>query len=616
MIFLGRLQISKTKGVAVVFVLALQFLAVQVSAEPEGLWKLQYNLLAAYDAGEYERAIDESSKMVRLAEQKGKIEWTATGWYYKGLFYSILGEDEKAIEHLLKVLSLKDELRNDSVVLMACDNLGKLYKSRSQFQLAASYMYQALETDVGKKSHPLKSFVFNSLGNLQRELGALETSLDYHRRALAIRSQFKDTMKLGESYNNIGKTFLKLHHTDSALYYLLQAQVIFCQPEEKEKLAYVHQNLGDVYAYLGRAETALRMWKMALSVQSTEQKAYLYAKLSRLYFEENQVLNGSGYIDSLNEVMEFWDTPPLYLEADVHFLLRKQAESQGDYKMALIEMDRSQSITQSIFQDQSARSISEWETKLKTSEISSAFALNKSKLEASQLKYQLIRQQFIALAVFLLLILSFAIWAYLWGRREKKFKKQKESLFKELNHRVTNNLTSLSGLFRLQLMQVTDLTTKAALLDGNTRLDALNLVHSQLQPDQPKTLGLTMDAYLEPLIRNVVQVHDVVDDFELHLHLKPSFMPADQAVLVGLITNEVLTNACKYAKAAENATITVQWSHGRLYIADNGPGLPNDVDHQNSDSTGMMLIRELSDQLKANYSFSYQNGLAFELLYK
>jgi PAS domain S-box-containing protein len=181
---------------------------------------------------------------------------------------------------------------------------------------------------------------------------------------------------------------------------------------------------------------------------------------------------------------------------------------------------------------------------------------------------------------------------------------EKEVLLKEIHHRVKNNLQVIASLINLQSRRVTDPVARALFEDTRSRVHAIALLHERLY--STKDLArIDVADYLGGLVQQLARANkedgrtiDVrVDAVNIHYDI-------DTAVPVGLIVNELVTNAFKHAfpsgqRARGSIRVEVRNELGRntIVVQDDGVGFPEALDLKQTSSLGMLLITSLSRQL-------------------
>lgn len=231
-------------------------------------------------------------------------------------------------------------------------------------------------------------------------------------------------------------------------------------------------------------------------------------------------------------------------------------------------------------------------------------------------------------------LLFFGIFAYIVYRRIthdnkiitrqkillEKSLQEKETLLKEIHHRVKNNLQIISGLLEKQAGKTTDKMTRKLMKEGQNRIFSMALVHHNLY--QSKDLNaIEIKSYLQMLTQHIRQSHHTDDvQVELLSDVDETTVNIDIAVPLGLMLNELITNAFKYAfKGRKEGTIKIvfrqQEARYIIRVEDNGCGLPEGWDQKNATTLGMNLVRGLTRQLDGQLNVeSGNNGTVFEVL--
>jgi PAS domain S-box-containing protein len=182
--------------------------------------------------------------------------------------------------------------------------------------------------------------------------------------------------------------------------------------------------------------------------------------------------------------------------------------------------------------------------------------------------------------------------------------REKEVLLEEIHHRVKNNLQTISSLLGLQARSAGDPAMRKQFQENQRRIQSMALLHEELyQSDNASRINLA--DYVRRLAKRLVHSCDVAGQIGLDLKLDSVHLPMDIAMPCGLIVNELLSNAFKHAFPAERkGLVRVELRRepgGRVYlrVADNGVGLPDDLDWATTLSIGLRLVRSLARQLNA-----------------
>ena len=197
---------------------------------------------------------------------------------------------------------------------------------------------------------------------------------------------------------------------------------------------------------------------------------------------------------------------------------------------------------------------------------------------------------------------------------------EKEVLLKEVHHRVKNNLQMIQSLLNLQAAEIGDPLFKEALTDSNNRIRSMALIHETLY--RSDDIGrLNLGHYIKQLVRDLHKVFLCNETIE-----KPRFqieeieLNMDMYIACGLVINELVTNAFKYAfNGLKKGVVEIRLqktedNHVELVVRDNGVGLPNEIDIGQCTSLGLKIVSMLvEDQLQGTIHFHRGSGTAFNI---
>jgi two-component sensor histidine kinase len=181
---------------------------------------------------------------------------------------------------------------------------------------------------------------------------------------------------------------------------------------------------------------------------------------------------------------------------------------------------------------------------------------------------------------------------------------EKETLLKEIHHRVKNNLQVVISLLRLQGHTLSDAQAGAALRESQQRIMTMALVHELLYRAGDLAY-IDAAAYLRELSDQLLRIYGTdTRRIRVTVVVSQAALSLDHAVPCGLIVNELLSNSLKYA--FPNGTCgqvgvsldALEFDRCCLTVWDSGVGLPDDVDHALGSSLGMRLVQNLTRQLR------------------
>jgi PAS domain S-box-containing protein len=190
---------------------------------------------------------------------------------------------------------------------------------------------------------------------------------------------------------------------------------------------------------------------------------------------------------------------------------------------------------------------------------------------------------------------------------------QKELLLTEIHHRVKNNLAIISSLLQLQQLYTQDEQIKTMLMESQGRLRSMSLVHEILYRNGDFS-KVSFSKYLSEIGEYVQATFAKPEqDIMFEISTDNCELEITKAIPCGLIVNELITNAFKYAFNGRNGGIIVismkeQGDYYVLEICDDGPGLPSGINWSESKTMGFTLVRTLSTQLKGALTVENKNG--------
>ncbi len=486
----------------------------------------------------------------------------------------------------------------------------------------------------------------------KRDLGYTEnisfydiySSLGMHRKAMRDYIEERkrlvddtDLYQLAEYDNDVG-TFLLLDNSPAAaLSYFKKAQgyiTIFLNDFNKAKTeneleraellrGIVDGNIGRSHVLLTQYREALPFLENSISIIG-EHKQELY----RHYITENTLALAEAHLElgNLKKALEYLqqtaDAQRVGLAMRRNRLLALYYDTIENYQEEVRYLRRNVRLQDSIDRVESSIGKQQLVAIVANEELENLkntsntqkeqMERDRAELQAQDMRINLV---FISL-VFTLLGFAGLVYAYLKNIKnqrllaEQKFiiEKsliEKDSLLKEIHHRVKNNLQMVSSLLSLQTKNTRSKAVIDALEEGKSRVKAMALIHQKLYQNDDLSV-IEMQGYIESLINSVQSVfkkggHNI----NITIDAEGVELDIDRAIPFGLILNELVSNSFKYAFPDPE-------QEGRIYIhirtngeggffeySDNGVGMPDDSDQREDNSMGLRLIRRLVNQLQS-----------------
>jgi two-component sensor histidine kinase len=325
----------------------------------------------------------------------------------------------------------------------------------------------------------------------------------------------------------------------------------------------------------------------------------------------------------------------------VHLFHFQIDSANGNFFSSIRHYQQYKRLNDSIFNLDKNKQLQELEVKYETQQrkIDIASLENTAKMQRADLKRINIQRNLTLIGIVLVLIIAgFAYTAFRQKRRSNlllqahqreidgkndslqqlNYKQQlllieKEWLLKEIHHRVKNNLQTTISLLNMQSAYLSNDEALTAIRNSQRRMQAMSLIHQKLYQSETMT-HVQMDDYIAELVSFLKESFHSYKEIIFELQVQPIALDVGQAIPLGLIINEAITNAIKYAFPGKIAGVIVvtlkKSSHSYiLSVKDNGIGISDDLHKRSENSSlGLNLIRGLTDQIQGEFSIFNKEG--------
>lgn len=499
-----------------------------------------------------------------------------------------------------------------------------------QFGMKALILFQTKHYEEATKAyHDCLSFLKNKQG--RRNL---------HARAGA--------------WNNLGLCYLHRNKADSAIYSFQRSLSVWKEYLTTDKwisrgdsafIDLLYGNIGSAYNQKRAYEKALPLLKRdletSINTENPDATVNCYHELSTTFCGLKRYEDAMALLDSASLILAEHNSPKglrknLNLRVEALEGLGRNFEALQLFKklvafndsMALIKNEARASVMQVIYE------VEEKNHEINTERIRAAEA-------ESEVERQRAFKQSLFIGAGLMLVIVVILFYNIRQRRrrtnllkEKNEKievqkstieqalEEKDTLLKEIHHRVKNNLQLISGILELQAVKFDDENIKVVMEEGQSRVRSMALIHEQLY--QSEDLGkINFEEYLIKLVNDVVLAFNNENlKVEKEINVNQLSFDVNVAVLLGLIVNELVTNTMKHGFAGRSEgkiSISIEEQENGFFvltIQDNGVGLPEGFRPENVNSLGLRLVKGLSRQLGGDYSFSNGGGTCFKITFK
>lgn len=544
--------------------------------------------------------------------------------------------------------------------------LGSVYKHLGQNDSAFYHLREAQELSKRTDEKPLLRQLNNQLGILFDAIGKGDSAVHYYLEALKTVDE-TEVYTLGALYTNLGKSFSYRYNFDKAIEYYNQVLNIL-SPEKYPKAFTIalinkatslrHKDQNDQAAFvINRAIDMVNQHTLErLRIFTYSVKASILLKQNKLseanalineiaFFEpikdkellpeyllvKTNVLMHNNKLDQIPDLLKraaqsVQENNSLSYQIKLHQLKAKFYTKKKDFGSALAAMNNYNLYKDSLFKISQSNIIHDLEKQYETSQ--KVQRITQLELEDELQQTRISRQQSI-IGFGLLGLLLVSLFLFYIYRQNKKIKsqnqliekslKEKNILLKEIHHRVKNNLQVISSLLGIQSRQIKDKVALEAITEGRTRVQTMSLIHQNLYKDDNLT-GIEIRTYLGRLSQSLFDTYNIKkDQIQLNLDIDDLMLDVESVVPLGLIINELISNALKYAfPENRDGLIYIQLKkieEGlQLQVKDNGIGIEDTSKLFDGDSFGYDLIDAFKLKLNADLHIDGEGGTDVKML--
>ena len=541
-------------------------------------------------------AADLATQAVGFAERAGEEAVLARSHATLARARWLLGDDAGALRHYLEAVRRYRLIDDGTGVARALLGLATIYNRQGRYDRARQAAREALALYEEVGDPPGMARAYNSLGHVAREAGAFEEALGLYREELRLAEDVGDEEPVASARHNVGMALHALGRTGEAVAAFEASLAALRRIGYPVGLSKVLYSLGSVELERGRLGPARRHLQESLALADT-----------------------LGLLD---------------VQVLAHQRLAGVAEAEGRPSEAVRHLQAHATLQDTLarrtLREEVARTAARYEADEREREI----ALLQAEADVQALRVVRQRGLLTSSGVGLLLLLGVA--GALWRgsrirrranallaqknaeveaalERTSRLLAERETLMREIHHRVKNNLQVVSSLLSLQGRTLTSPTAQDLVRQLRSRIMAMALIHQKLY----QTDGLAaidVRAYAEDLVGFLFQTYGGAGRVGYELRVDPVRLDVEAAIPLGLILSELVSNAFKYAfPDGRPGTVRVTFHAGDagdgaaadayvLRVADDGAGFPPDVDAATATSLGLRLVRDLARQLRGGFA--------------
>ncbi|WP_158288389.1 tetratricopeptide repeat-containing sensor histidine kinase [Mucilaginibacter psychrotolerans] len=574
----------------------------------------------------------------------------------------ILLDERKTDEAEKSLLNIRDESKRNGyyndLYGWALDNLTTLAASKGDFYQQLFYQFENLDALKKHKEYYTingEILCYNRITDLYLQLDEYDKAEIYAKKELSLTIQAKGDYIY--PLDNLINALLNQGKTAGALT-ILKRTIISMPPDTRQSID-VNQFFGRVYAAMRKKNIAERYFLRAVRGYRSMDPKYenidyftaTYETIAEFYVTTGQFHKAAPFLSGLESISKHFTK----VQKSTLALNKSKVDSaSGNYFSALKHFQYHSHLKDTLFNIEKASQLNHlevsFETKQKQNQIRLLDAQNKTNLARAQ-KADLARN-ITAVGILVMLVISGITFNTIRNKiksnrlltaknneidrqnsdlqlivsekegllREKEvLLADKDILLREVHHRVKNNLQIVMSLLSTQLEYLENKEALQAIEESQQRVQAIALIHSKLYKEK-RGLSIDMNSYIMDMVEDLTNIFSAATRrIRFKTEIDIINLDVDFAVPVGLILNEAITNAIKYAFDEKGGEVRISLTKSGdeqsflLKISDNGKGFPKDFDLDSVNSLGIVMMKGLSGQIRAEFKIINDEGVTIWL---
>jgi len=604
--------------------------------------------------GNYNESLAYHQRSLAIKEKLSDKQGISNSYNNIGDVYYQLSNYSEALVYHFKALKLREDLGNKTSIANSYNNIGSVYNAQNNYEESLKYHLLSLQIREQNKDKIGMGMSYNNMAINYNALGKHQEAIEYHQKALALHQENNNKRGSAITLGNMGNIYYYLKDYGKAADYYKKSLQIREEIKDKRGVAVILHNLANICMKEGKYQEAKeyldKNFALNKEMQSLDELKNTYFVYTNLYTEEGKYQEA---LTAYKNYILYRDS--IFNTENDKKSLKAQIQYEFDKQQAInqAELEKQQAIRQAEFEKQNILNQSRLQQQeflldkqeqsyliLEQSDKLKALNLKKSALELKQnqdekkaiqiaAKKDAERNELIILftggIAFLMLLVLFVIVQSLLVNKKKNAiiaqnLEEKEILLKEIHHRVKNNLQVISSLLNIQSRYIKDETALEALKESKERIHAISLLHTEIYQNEVLKL-IDSKSYLTNLVGHIQNTFDGQKKTKIEVSIDKILLDIDVLIPLGLIVNELITNAFKYGCTAQEPQILVTLTQNKaqeiiLRIQDNGQGFPVDFKAESSSSLGFKLVSMFAKKLQAQTHFTNENGALVTLTFK
>lgn len=538
------------------------------------------------------------TESIALFSQKNMLAQKAEAMVYLGNYYTNTDQDTAAIDLYTRSIEIAEKNNDTAGMMRPYRSITGLFLKMGLYDKTLSYGFAGLKMAKKFRNDKVIAALYNNIAAAHHKKERYDSSIFYFREALFINSGFSDTETIIRNLSNLATSFIYSDQIDSAAKYMGEAEKLLATIDVPRTFIYTYSAIAALKNKQSRFREAVNYAKEVILVAG---KSGLEGLSDGAWEQLVISYKGLKLPDSALAALEnYWSIKQKFLETGrnktVAMVEQQFQQYKKDNEITLLKKDRVLGKTQrnAAFAVAGLLAIAAFL-------FYNRFRLKKKTSDALAQKNEEIEKQKNLIETSLA---------------------EKETLLREIHHRVKNNLQIISSLLNIQSQHIQDENVLSSIQEGQSRVQAMSLIHQNLYQSEHLS-NVDIQNYLQQLVTYLSEMFTGQNkDVQVKVDAAHINFDIDTAIPLGLIINELVSNAYKYAfEKTGSGTIHISIKPKNevdyeLEIRDDGKGLPPALDTEKGTSLGLKLVKILSRQLRGKFSARSDNGAVFLIQFK
>lgn len=639
--------------------------AVTRSTNQSGPWKIESRTLQAslfHQSGLTEKSQQAFAQIIALCEQTKDERALAQTLLSAGRLLPY-GHPSR-LANFKKALSIFQTLREDEKEIETRSEITIEYFVLKRYGDAEKNIHHTLQRQI-KINYHHQQYAYDALAYISLQQGDLPGAMDYSNKTLASLTTREDSVFAPYFFSRRGGLHENLHHYKDALYcydktlenrsndtrlfwynnVFSKARLLNTLKRHEEALSLLREieshfppitthekmhfalRVGETFEALKKWPLAEEYYKAFLTMAQAYPPEYVHGEFAEAYWciaGFYRTIGKTSRARALLDYIKSFSFKIGTLGRGIYYeRLFKVDSADKRYLDAINDLQLSKKSLDSVFSYEQKKKVDELLIKYEAEKKDKDILLLKQQTELQNTRLQqsqVVQRMTIVGAAVLLLTAALLYYLY-WSKQKsntqlKHLVSEKEWLLKEVHHRVKNNLQTVLSLLESQSRKLTN-EAFDAIQESQNRVYAMSLIHKKLY-QSTDVASIDMEDYLRDLIQHLRESFGQSSAIRFTLQLDPINLDVSQAVPVGLIVNEAITNAIKYAfpEKGDDQEIFVSLNTAGdkvgLVIADNGVGMAR-TQLETTKSLGLKLMQGLTEDIDGFFTFDTEKGVSIRV---